>query len=796
MGDATYHIQLVDGVQVRIGDRIVDRFRTQKASRLLAFLALHPGQHSRERLIELFWPELELESARNALSGTLGYLRIPLERKLGLPDGALIVANRNAVGLAPGSFATDLESVTPGFDAERLLPGFYDDWILSIRKRLAETASSARSERAPLPSAWTPYFGREDLKAKTLELLTGSRLVTLVGPGGVGKTRLALESLGRREAVCWVDLATLREPSQIDERIAAALGLPGPGALLSALRSQTVLLALDNCEHLILDAARRAERILRACPNVTILATSREPLGIAGETILRLPGLSEAESALLFCERARRANPDWRLVDDERPLLSLLCLRLDGLPLALELAAARLRTHSLSELFRRLDSRLATLTSNHRLAEPRQQTLETSIAWSFDLLSESERALFVSLSVFHGSWSAEQAAALWGGEKSLPDRLDALLDKSLLQSEPSPDGRRYRFLETIREFALARFSELPEAERTRWRAAHLEIFYELLLTVPRRYSPDAAIRAQEIRRERDNFVPALEFCRAHAPERALIFSWRLSTFWDWFGQSALAREQLQLTLPLPECQTLDDDRRIALDELYYACMYTRDWQGAERAIAASDIADAHPYQYRLFLSEIKTEQREIGTALALLEVNREIFRRDGNARLLHLTLHRIALLHLIDDDLSEALSALQEAESLEGAFEMSDLARAGDIRLKSLALRLQGDLAEARELLRRANEPNLGHHNVAYNLIQFAHQSLCEGDLPEAARLYGASVAWCERHGFDLRGYNYFARERDLTFLRAAMDKPEFDASYESGYRCNAADILQRLSAG
>ena len=158
--------------------------------------------------------------------------------------------------------------------------------------------------------------------------------------------------------------------------------------VIPALRNTPILLGLDNCEHLIHRAARKAQRLLLACPDLRILATSREPLNLPGETVLRLPGLSEAESALLFSERAGRARPGWLPTRDESLILSLLCLRLDGLPLALELAAAKLRTHSLPELMQRLEARLSVLTSGNRVAEPRQQTLHAAIAWSYELLSK------------------------------------------------------------------------------------------------------------------------------------------------------------------------------------------------------------------------------------------------------------------------------------------------------------------------------------------------------------------------------------------------------------------------
>nr|WP_309697843.1 AAA family ATPase [Armatimonas sp.] len=333
-----YRIELCDGVSVQCGGVRITKFRTQKVARLLAYLALHPGNHSRERLIELFWPELGLDAARNGLSSTLLYLKKPLERELGQPEGSLIQATRATIGLVPGSFTTDLENLPKDFDTERFLPGLYDDWVLRARETLAATLSAAVDEYEPLPATWTPYLGRDESREQVRDLLTHSRLLTLVGTGGVGKTRLALETLREQEAqgatVAWVELATLTNPAHIAERIAAALGLPGAGALVPTLRRRATLLCLDNCEHLILGAARETERLLRACPNLTILATSREPLGVAGETVLRLPGLSEAESAQLLCDRAHRSQPSWELTCEERPLLSLLCLRLDGLPLA------------------------------------------------------------------------------------------------------------------------------------------------------------------------------------------------------------------------------------------------------------------------------------------------------------------------------------------------------------------------------------------------------------------------------------------------------------------------------
>ena len=794
-----HQIGLCDGVSVQCGEVRVTKFRTQKAARLLAYLALHLGNHSREKLVELFWPELELDAARNALSSTLLYLKKPLERDLGVPEGTLILATRTTIGLVPGNYTTDLENLPKDFDTERLLPGFYDDWVLEAREKLGATLAATPNDYEPLPATWTPYLGRDDTREQVRELLNNSRLLTLVGTGGVGKTRLALETLRQREAeggaVAWVELSTLTNLAQIAERIAAALGLAGTAALVPVLRRRAILLCLDNCEHLILGAAREAERLLRACPNLTILATSREPLGIAGETILRLPGLSETEAVQLFCDRARRAQPRWELTRAERPFLSLLCLRLDGLPLALELAAAKLRTYPLSELVQRLEDRLATLTSNHRVAEPRQQTLEASIAWSYDLLSERDKVLFYSLSVFHGGWTAEQTIELWGGDEALRERLDTLVDKSLAQTEATAHGLHYRFLETIREFAQARFAEQSEAEQLRWRRAHLEVFYNLLLTVPRRYDPEAAVRSEAIRPHQDNFLPALEFCRQDQPARALIFCWHLSTFWDWFAQSKLAYEQLKLTLPLPECQTRDNDRLIALDELHYAALYTRDWDTAEWVLEVSNIAQESPYYYRQSLADLYIYREEPNKARPLFEENLRESREAGTLEWVADALFRLHSPYLLMGDFARALSLVEESESMaDASYEsFSPNRRRALLRVKSLIKGLQGELDEARRLMEPLKTPKQSHHEIAYYLVLCAHLEFFAGNFESATRQYGTSIAWCQHKGFDLRGYTYSTREKNLAQLREHLRDQAFQALYDEGYNRDFRDVLQQL---
>lgn len=788
-----YRISLCDGVRVQCGEVEVTKFRTQKAARLLAFLALNPGSHSRDRLIELFWPDLELDAARNGLSYTLLYLRNPLERDLGVPDGSLIHATRSSVGLVSERFTTDLDALPPGFDPERLLPGFYDDWVLQARAALAQSLTPTLQERQPLPSTWTSYLGREVFQQQVSQLLDTSRLLTIVGTGGVGKTRLALETLQSREAegavVAWVELAPLTEPEGIAERIVAALGLSGASTLIPTLRKQKLLLCLDNCEHLGATIAREAERLVRSCPQLTILATSREPLGIAGETILRLPCLTEAEAIRLFCDRAQRARPGWQLGPEEGPLLSLLCRRLDCLPLALELAAAKLRLYPLNVIVEQLEARFALLRSNHRIAEPRQQTLYTSIAWSYDLLSECEQRAFAALAVFHGAWTREQAVELWAGEES--DVLDALVDKSLVQAEPTANGVRYRFLETIHEFAKAQFAQCSSIDQERWQRAHLEIFYCLLSTLQPELTESEVLRyAARIRSFEDNFVPALEFCRRDQPERALTLCRSLAYYWQSYVQYGRTREQLSLTLQLPESQSTSAELlKDALFELYFACDNIGDWQGASRAVDRLELV--YPRPLHLLKAVLARNQHDLERARILMEQAVTYAQTLDNPQFVFQTLRNYAELLMTQGELANARRIIEEAQAFLPTNDDPDFGSLTEVQSK-LAL-LEGNYLEARKLMAQAYLKDRNHRSCAYYLTDFATLARREGNLRESARLHGASIAWCEQNGFTVRGFAAEARAADLAILQKELGEADFQRAFAYGYNGNPPSILDQL---
>ncbi|MBF9070852.1 AfsR/SARP family transcriptional regulator [Streptacidiphilus fuscans] len=412
----------------------------------------------------------------------------------------------------------------------------------------------------PVPRPLTTFVGREPELAALDATLRAARLVTLTGPGGTGKTRLALELAARRSAseeeggACFADLSRVGDGSGLAQALLGALGVReagvlGPTAptgdavarLAPALaRRGDLLLVLDNCEQIVAEVAQLAESLLNACPELRILATSREPLAVPGEHVRPLEPLPDAEALRLFAERAAAVRPGFALEGlpaADASAVAEICRRLDGLPLAIELAAARLRMLTPRQIADRLDDRFRLLTGGSRTAQPRQQTLRAVVDWSWDLLPEPERELLRRVSVFSGGWTLDAAEAVCGGGEVAADHtldlLGALVDKSLVVAHQAPDsgGMRYRMLETVRAYAAERLDAADEQRH--YADAHLAHFAALALKA----EPQLRTAAQldwlaRLAADHSNLTAALRHAVATDPEQqALDLLAALSGYW-------------------------------------------------------------------------------------------------------------------------------------------------------------------------------------------------------------------------------------------------------------------------
>jgi len=437
-----------------------------------------------------------------------------------------------------------------------------------------------------LPAQSASFVGRQREVAEVRDLVRSGRLVTLAGAGGSGKTRLALQVAadlldGSGDGVWLVELAPVSSPDGVATAIAETLGAvsePGRPALetlLDALAPQNILIVLDNCEHLIGACAKVADAILRRCSHVHLMTTSREPLGINGETIYRVPSLSlpgpdeeeipatgASDAVSLFVDRARAQGADLGLSRETLPLVVSICRRLDGMPLAIELAAARLRSLSLTNLNDRLDQRFRLLTGGSRSAMPRQQTLRATVEWSYSLLNEPEQSVLRRLSVFVEGFDLDAAEAVCSqgdiDEFDVTDLLGSLVDKSLVVAEPGGSGTvRYRLLETIRQFSAERLVERDEQEAAAVSTAHCSYFLSLAQQAePYLTGPEQGRWLARLETEQANLRRAIEHAVAEpdGTARALGLAVALSRYWWVRSRREEATNLLWAVLERPEAQ--------------------------------------------------------------------------------------------------------------------------------------------------------------------------------------------------------------------------------------------------
>ena len=454
--------------------------------------------------------------------------------------------------------------------------------VTPLPKKMTSGAGGA-TPGSNLPEPLTSFVGRERELVELQKLLVGNRLLTLTGTGGVGKTRLALRVAaavlnGYIDGVWLVELASLRDPDLIPQTVITALGLKEqPGKTLTQtltehLLAKHLLLVLDNAEHLLAACAQLSDTMLRQCPKVTVLVTSRERLGVPGELTYRVPSLSmpdpkreitaqglvDYESVRLFSERAQLHLPHFAVTDQNAPALANICRRLDGIALAIELAAARVRSMSVEEVNQRLNQRFALLRGGARTVPLRQQTLRAAIDWSYDLLSAAEKALFCAVSVFGGGWTLEAAERVCPGEdievREVLDLLASLADKSLVVSEERAATTRYRMLETVQQYAIERLQGL--GKEAHWHRRHLAHFLALAEAAePQLTGKDQQAWLERLETEHDNLRSAL--ARSIAPggdgEAGMRLASAISRFWLVRGYLAEGRGWLARLLAATPC---------------------------------------------------------------------------------------------------------------------------------------------------------------------------------------------------------------------------------------------------
>jgi predicted ATPase/class 3 adenylate cyclase/DNA-binding CsgD family transcriptional regulator len=426
-----------------------------------------------------------------------------------------------------------------------------------------------------LPVQFTSFVGREADIAQVRDLVTQNRLVTLTGAGGVGKTRMAIQIAGQcvnefADGIWYVDLAPITDPDLVPITTARALGLPDqPGrstieTLSRFIADRQMLVVLDNCEHLLDASAMLTLALLGACPRLKFLTTSREPIGMAGELSWRVPSLPLADKAIeLFVDRACRARPDFVVNNENAATVTEICRRLDGVPLAIELAAARVRALTLTEILDSLHDRFRLLTGGARTAVRRQQTLRASVDWSHALLTEPERVLFRRLAAFMGGFDFVGAQSVCGGgdveRYQVLDQLALLVDKSLVVADDSGSRTRYRLLETMRQYALEKLGESGEADVVRTR--HRDYYTALAAELDAPAGSDYEQRIEQAETEIDNLRAAFAWSRENSDvELALALASSLQPLWlargrirdglAWFD-AALADQAAQETAVAP-----------------------------------------------------------------------------------------------------------------------------------------------------------------------------------------------------------------------------------------------------
>ena len=705
---------------------------------------------------------------------------------------------------------------------------------------------AARDEAVPAsppsaPAALASFVGRDAELAEIAAALTSSRLVTIFGPGGVGKTRIAqqiaIDAHAAYPGGIWVaELAPFSDPELIPVAIASSLGIADPGGarplletVVSALRTKRALLVLDNCEHLRADVGAAAAALLSGCPKLRILATSREGLGIEEELLYRLPPLSVCDGSellgagdalrygavALFVARAQAARADFVLTDGIAPVVSEICRNLDGIALAIELAAARLSVLSVEQLAKRLDDRFRLLTGGGN-ALPRQQTLRALIDWSFDLLQPVERTVFVRLAVFRGGWTADAAAEVCGGEGiDVAAVLASLVDKSLVAAD---GDKRFRFTETTGQYAMEKLQRSGEHDAVAARFAGWALRFAERADLAWEKTPEMDWRAG-VECELDNLRAALDWTlgRGRDPLAGAGIAAALSFYWRtakregrrWFEAALAALDDdappplcarialgLSWTLPVGRSsleaveravrayREIGDRRSLSMALLTLSGSLRDEPGWLERGEAAVtealEIAQSTCF-FRLIptllaaLAECKRQRRRFDEARALLEQALTMAREERNLLGLSTALSRLAEVEFDSGEFAAARRYGGEATEIDGRRGIANAVSADRCDLSAYAI-ADGDLddacAQAREVIamnERVDQPV--HLTIAIDHL--AVVAALRGDARRAARLIGYTDAMFRRLAYARQPVEQRGEEQARAILADQLGEDE-----------------------
>jgi predicted ATPase/class 3 adenylate cyclase/DNA-binding CsgD family transcriptional regulator len=701
-----------------------------------------------------------------------------------------------------------------------------------LRNEFPPLRTAKSVDRQNLPAQLTKFIGRGAQMADVRALLGGNRLVTLTGAGGSGKTRLAIESVARIadqfcDGVTYVDLASITHSVVVPVAVAGALGLPDqPGrspveTIVRFIGRRQMLMVLDNCEHLLGSSASLVIELLGTCTGLTMLTTSREPLGVPGEVTFVVPSLGLVDEAIeLFADRARRVRPGFTVADENEGTVTEICRRLDGMPLAIELAAARVRALSLDDILASLHDRFRLLTGGSRVAVRRHQTLRASVDWSHALLTEPERILFRRLAVFMGGFDLDGAQAV-AGETDVEryqvlDQLTLLVDKSLVISENIGGPTRYRLLETVRQYALEKLGESGEADAVRTR--HRD-YYTALATAIGTTTALHEQRMQQAEKEIDNLRAAFGWSLENSDvELALGITASLQPLWvtrgranegiAWFDAvfgrgiehtnhiapavraRALAdRTTLDSSLgatggmqdaqeALAIARDLNDQRLLA--SALMACGYTASHDGvAAQPYFAEAEGLARELDDRWTLSRVLTYKAYVSyiagqpvTAMAASEEARQLADSIGDAHSSRHCRWTLAMAHMLSGDLSTSIALLRELK-LECEPNHDTVRWLHALYTEAYTLVYLGDRINASALVATMREaaPDLGpvNNGLAYAFAALA--AVAAGDLD------GAVAASDQARGL-LASANPMAAVMDVNPLaEIAMAKGDISAA-------------------